>query len=155
MPHMPDTTTLKHTVGKGWYTIRVLALVVTPIALGLTFLAPELGAQSGDLDCADFATQEEAQAVYDQDTSDPNGLDGPKGEGFTGEFGVACEDLPSNGTENADATDNTDESPQTPVDSNGQPLRQNPNTGGPVLLPIGVGFIAWSVVGLSLLHRPR
>ncbi len=29
----------------------------------------------GDLDCADFATQEAAQAEYDADPSDPNGLD--------------------------------------------------------------------------------
>jgi hypothetical protein len=47
----------------------------------------------GDLDCSDFATQEEAQAVYEQDTSDPNGLDGPKGEGYTGDPGIACEEL--------------------------------------------------------------
>ena len=44
----------------------------------------------GDLDCADFATQEEAQAVLDADPSDPNGLDG-EGDG------VPCEDLPSSG----------------------------------------------------------
>jgi micrococcal nuclease len=49
---------------------------------------------SGDLDCSDFDTQAEAQAVYEQDTSDPNGLDGPQGEGYTGDPGIACEDLP-------------------------------------------------------------
>ncbi len=43
---------------------------------------------SGDLDCSDFATQEEAQAVYDQNPSDPNGLDGAP------EDGEACESLP-------------------------------------------------------------
>ncbi len=48
----------------------------------------------GDYDCSDFDTQEQAQRVYEQDTSDPNGLDGPIGEGYTGEEGVACEDLP-------------------------------------------------------------
>lgn len=54
--------------------------------------------QSDDLyDCADFSTQEEAQAIYEQDTSDPYGLDGPPGTGFTGTEGVACEDLPSSG----------------------------------------------------------
>lgn len=43
-----------------------------------------------DLDCADFATQQEAQDVYLQDTSDPNNLD-PDNDG------VACESssLPS------------------------------------------------------------
>ncbi len=32
----------------------------------------------GDLDCADFATQEAAQAEFDADPSDPNGLDRDK-----------------------------------------------------------------------------
>src|SRR4051812_15915975 len=31
--------------------------------------------KTGDLDCSDFATQPEAQAVLGQDPSDPNGLD--------------------------------------------------------------------------------
>ena len=41
-----------------------------------------------DLDCADFATQEEAQAELDADPSDPNGLDADGNA-------VACESLPS------------------------------------------------------------
>ena len=41
----------------------------------------------GDLDCSDFATQAEAQAVLDADPSDPHGLDG-EGDG------VPCESLP-------------------------------------------------------------
>jgi hypothetical protein len=48
----------------------------------------------GDYDCSDFDTQEQAQRVYEQDTSDPSGLDGPPGEEYTGEQDVACEDLP-------------------------------------------------------------
>ena len=44
-----------------------------------------------DVDCIDFATQPEAQAVLDQDPSDPNGLDAD-GDG------VACEELPSGGS---------------------------------------------------------
>ena len=56
-------------------------------------VAPEATLQAssqypGDLDCADFATREEAQAVLDADRSDPNGLDG-EGDG------IPCEDLPS------------------------------------------------------------
>jgi len=43
---------------------------------------------NGDLDCEDFQTQEEAQAVYDQDPSDPNNLDPNKD-------GIACALLPS------------------------------------------------------------
>jgi micrococcal nuclease len=44
-------------------------------------------AGDGDLDCANFATHEEAQRVLEQDPSDPNYLDGD-GDG------EACEDLP-------------------------------------------------------------
>jgi uncharacterized protein YcfL len=48
-----------------------------------------------DLDCDDFDYQEDAQAAYEQDTSDPHGLDGPPGEGYSGEQGEACEALPN------------------------------------------------------------
>jgi micrococcal nuclease len=48
--------------------------------------SPESGVDS-NLDCASFATHEEAQKVLEQDPSDPNYLDGD-GDG------VACEDLP-------------------------------------------------------------
>jgi len=44
----------------------------------------------GDLDCADFATQQEAQAELERDLSDPNGLDADKD-------GIACEELAGNG----------------------------------------------------------
>ncbi len=57
---------------------------------------PALALQD-QFDCADFATQEEAQAVYDQDPSDPNGLDGPIGEASDGQAGVACEELLDDG----------------------------------------------------------
>lgn len=49
----------------------------------------------GSYNCEDFDTQEDAQAFYNQDASDPDGLDGPPGDAFTGEQGVACESLPS------------------------------------------------------------
>jgi micrococcal nuclease len=44
----------------------------------------------GDLDCADFATQQEAQAELERDLSDPNGLDADND-------GIACEELAGNG----------------------------------------------------------
>jgi hypothetical protein len=44
-------------------------------------------ALAADRDCADFATQAEAQAVLDADRSDPNGLDDDND-------GIACETLP-------------------------------------------------------------
>lgn len=46
------------------------------------------GGSDDDLDCEDFDTQEEAQEVYEQDTSDPHGLDAD-------DDGEACEWNPS------------------------------------------------------------
>ena len=61
---------------------------------GLTLLAavgPGAGAAFAagidNQNCSDFDYQEDAQAVYDDDTSDPNGLDGDND-------GVACQTLP-------------------------------------------------------------
>ncbi len=52
-------------------------------------------AQAVDLNCSNFTYQEDAQALYNQDPSDPNGLDGDDNDGF------ACESLPSRGTSGA------------------------------------------------------
>ena len=46
--------------------------------------------QTEDLDCADFSTQEEAQAEFDSDPSDPHNLDAD-------DDGIACEELDSGG----------------------------------------------------------
>ena len=61
---------------------------------------PDTAAQAQEdlYDCEDFATQEEAQAVYNQDPSDPYGLDGPIGTASDGETGVACEELLDDGS---------------------------------------------------------
>ena len=60
-----------------------MAAALTTLLLGMN----PMSAQE-DLDCVDFATQEEAQAVLDEDPGDPNNLD-PNGDGF------ACSLLPS------------------------------------------------------------
>ncbi|WP_187284345.1 hypothetical protein [Streptomyces sp. uw30] len=44
----------------------------------------------GDLDCRDFAFQEDAQAEFDRDLSDPNRLDEDQGA----DDSIACEVLP-------------------------------------------------------------
>jgi len=48
------------------------------------------GGGGGDLDCVDFATQEEAQTVLDSDPSDPNRLDADNDS-------IACEELAGGG----------------------------------------------------------
>lgn len=69
---------------------RFMLLAALCAALVLA-MAPAVMAQTGDLDCANFTTQEEAQQVYNQDPSDPNGLDDDND-------GMACDTLPSSGT---------------------------------------------------------
>ena len=77
------------------------------------------GGGGGDLDCADFATQEEAQAVLERDPSDPNGLDAdndgiaceePRGGGGGGGDGeLDCADFPTQGAAQRElAKDRTD-----------------------------------------------
>lgn len=61
------------------------------ILAGTVLLGAPASAQ-GDLDCADFATQAEAQTTFMADTSDPNGLD-------RDDDGIACESLPGGAME--------------------------------------------------------
>ncbi|RAJ45342.1 excalibur calcium-binding domain-containing protein [Kitasatospora sp. SolWspMP-SS2h] len=78
-------------------TMRVPA-VLAAAALGAAVLVPVASVTSAqaltpaaDLNCSDFATQPQAQAVLDADPSDPNHLD-------TDNDGIACEDLPAGTT---------------------------------------------------------
>ncbi|MFD9433430.1 excalibur calcium-binding protein [Streptomyces sp. NPDC060002] len=65
--------------------------VVAGIAATIMTLAPLSGvAHAQDLDCRDFTYQEDAQAEFDRNTSDPNRLDEDQGP----DDGIACEVLP-------------------------------------------------------------
>lgn len=141
-PGMPDTTTSKHRISRVWYAIRLLALVITPVALGLTFFAPQLGAQGSDTTGQELlAQQEETDDLEAQDSDTENGNDNGNGDNGAGEDQYDTED----------ATEDVGGS----VEDRDQPLRQSPNTGGPALLPVvaGIGFLAWGAVGVSLLRR--
>lgn len=89
---------------------RTVALTVLVGWLGGGAVSVE--AQEDELDCVDFAFQEEAQAELDADPADPNNLD-------TGDDGVACALLPSAAAEAAtdDATPNTTEDDALDADS--------------------------------------
>ncbi|TNC22357.1 excalibur calcium-binding domain-containing protein [Amycolatopsis alkalitolerans] len=67
---------------------RVLGTLAAAGAISLAGPVPLAFGQSGDLNCSDFKYQEDAQAVYDADPSDPNNLDGNDNDG------IACESLP-------------------------------------------------------------
>ncbi|MFD6292395.1 excalibur calcium-binding protein [Streptomyces sp. NPDC060205] len=61
------------------------------IAGAMMSIAPLAGtAHAQDLDCRNFTYQEDAQAVYDRNPSDPNRLDEDQGP----DDGIACEVLP-------------------------------------------------------------
>ncbi|MEU0948992.1 hypothetical protein ABZ379_40915 [Streptomyces canus] len=71
-------------------TLTGAALAVLATAGPLTGVAHA----QGDLDCADFAFQEDAQAEFDLDRTDPDRLDEDQGP----DDGIACEALPRRDT---------------------------------------------------------
>ena len=84
---------------------------------------------ASDLDCSDFATREEAQAVLGADPSDPNGLDGNDNDG------KACESLPSGASQQPKSTPNKapqqpppsqKSSPEPPQQASPEPSQQPP-----------------------------
>lgn len=89
-----------------------------------------------DKDCGDFTYQEDAQAVYEQDPSDPNGLDGNDDDG------VACESLPHR-------PDTTTPGQETPDEGKVLPFTGSHT---PVLLGGGILFL---LMGTVMLRRTR
>ena len=77
--------------------LRSVFLVITVVSVAVIVCGHRAFA-ANIYNCSDFSTQEEAQDVYDEDTSDPNYLDGDND-------GVACEDLPSGNTTSSDDYD--------------------------------------------------
>jgi hypothetical protein len=110
--------------GVAWHVVEVEGCEPEPTDEPTTEPTDEPG---DELNCDDFDTQEEAQAVLDADPSDPNRLDAD-GDG------VACEDLPSGGQAGGDG------------DKPGLPA-----TSGLTALPILLGSAGVLVVGGTLL----
>jgi hypothetical protein len=131
----------------------------------LAVLAALVGASSAyategdEYDCEDFSTQQEAQATFSQDTSDPYGLDDDPGT----DDGKACENLPSEAT----ADPNQDQQASYPPEQPNSPATgqyeqyegqytsgvELPATGGPnvglFLIVLGTGGLLITV-GLAL-----
>jgi len=104
-----------------------------------------------DLNCSDFSTQAQAQAVYDQDPSDPNRLD-------TDNDGVACEALPGgapgsaeNGTNTGDQ--DTGAAPSGGVEAGAGGTATGDDSG--LLVPVGLAGGAVLVAGGVVLIRRR
>jgi hypothetical protein len=122
------------------------------------------GGDDGELDCADFATQEEAQAELEQDPSDPNRLDADND-------GIACEEPRDGG--GGTPTDPDPEGTTPAGDQYGKKLppgdvsnpkdvvpgtdvaKKVPVTGGPPYLAVGALALlgAALLVGLGVLRR--
>ncbi|MFF7853693.1 excalibur calcium-binding protein [Streptomyces sp. NPDC007904] len=68
-------------------------------------------AHAQDLDCRDFTFQEDAQALYDTDPSDPHRLDEDQGL----DDGLACEALPRRGLTSSTTAPTRPPAPPTPA----------------------------------------
>ena len=123
------------------------ATAISVLAVGA--MAPLSGsAWAADQDCSDFDTQQEAQGIYEQDTSDPNGLD-------RDDDGVACENNATGSGSGAGDSDDDSESgqvshvPSGGADTGGGSTAAGAGDtallagGGAVLAALGLG--GWSV----------
>lgn len=129
--------------------MSMLRRTTSVAVLAVGAMAPLSGsAFAADRDCSDFGTQQEAQAVYDQDTSDPHRLDGDDGDGR------ACESLPSGAGNDEEAGQGSrsegqvSQVPSGGADTGGGSAAGAGDTalvagGGAVLAALGLG--GWSV----------
>jgi uncharacterized surface anchored protein len=86
----------------------VAAIAAALLSLALVLFGTTSAHAQNIYNCGDFEFQEDAQDVFDEDTSDPNRLDGD-------DDGVACEDLPSRANTSDDSTvDESDEAAELP-----------------------------------------
>ncbi len=124
--------------------MRKSLLAAGAILLALGFQTPAFA--SGH-NCSDYATQAEAQAAYDANPGDPEGLDRDND-------GIACETLPGGGFEdepgeNSDDEDQVDREPQGGVDTGDGSMSGSDNAG-----PLVVGGLGL-LIGGALIARRR
>ena len=120
--------------------LGITAAAAAVLAAALCFpLAGVAAAQ--DKDCADFQTQAEAQAVYNQNPSDPNDLDRDND-------GRACEALPGQ-------PPGSDEHPNGPVEAGAGGTAEGGPDDSPELLVLGVAGGGVLAAGGVVLARRR
>lgn len=124
------------------------AVTVAVLTAGMSY--PLAGvALAQDLNCSDFTTQAEAQAVYNQDPSDPNGLDRDND-------GVACEALPGGAPGSAENGANTGGQDTGTAPAGGVEAGAGGTAGGDdsgVLLPAGLAGALLVAGGVVLIRR--
>ena len=137
---------------------RLLYLAALSMVMGLVF-APVALAQTrgpsgadGTYNCADFDDQGQAQQFFNQDLSDPHGLDADND-------GLACEELPTvtatgiiPGEGEAVPAASAQYSPA--ADQYAAPDQPLPSTGGPaLLLPAAALLLGAGLIGLRMVRR--
>ena len=134
---------------------RSLYLAALSVAAVLVLAPAAAWAQSGDLDCSHFATQEAPQAILEAHPSglDVYGLD-PEGDG------VACEGLGGGALEDGTAASVQQyQAAAAGPQQASSGLAQIPATGGPSLVvPAALGaalVVGCGVLGLAALSRRR
>jgi hypothetical protein len=127
---------------------------IAGIAAALVSIVPSASvAHAQDLDCGDFRFQEEAQAVFEQDRTDPHRLDEEQGP----DDGIACEALPRR---TAISATSTARSP-SPVPTRGARTGVGGvSAPGPTGRDIGIGVTlaaagVLAAAGYALLRRRR
>jgi hypothetical protein len=119
--------------------MRLRTAATAGIVLAAAMCFPLAGvAAAQDLDCKDFQTQTDAQAVYNQDPRDPNGLDGDWD-------GKACEALPGGPLGSAEGY------PSGAVETGAGGTAED----SPELLVLGVAGSAVLAAGAAVLARRR
>src|SRR5215211_1295735 len=81
-------------------SIILLTLLMLASTFACVSVYADKAAAQDTLNCTDFTYQEDAQAVFDRDPSDPHNLD-------ANNDGVACENLPSRGNGTTTTTGTT------------------------------------------------
>lgn len=114
---------------------RRTGAIGTLIALAATVPLAE-PAHAQDLDCGDFSYQEDAQAFFDTDRSDPHRLDEDAGP----DDGIACEALPRRGDGLTSSTSRprpeTPTTPQRPTSTPAEaPTAMSPAASAPAVAP--------------------
>lgn len=127
---------------RAWAAIGFAAVVIGLLAIANPTQARE------DLDCSDFATQEEAQAVLEEDPSDPHRLD-RDGDG------IACESLPSGSGDNDQGSPGDGNRPAEDDTDNGEETLPETSGSTAIVAIAAAGALLSVGGGLWLLGRRR
>lgn len=127
-------------------------LIALFVALGFGFAVSGPVSAQDVLNCDDFQFQEDAQAVYNADQSDPNGLDGNDNDGFV------CESLPSRGTSGGGSTtggttDTTTTTNQTALPDTGTGAMAGTSSISLVVILAALGMLSLGVATRRTVRR--